>query len=242
MTRPDPSLDAPLAQRDSPEIATLLRLYRAALDAADPRVVVPGHLPQPPSGRTVVVGVGKAAAAMAQSVEAHWPGPLEGVVVVPRGAALPLHRVRVMEGSHPVPDEASVQGARALLAAVANLGADDLVIALVSGGGSALCALPAEGVTLEDKQGITRALLARGATIHEINTVRRHLSAIKGGRLAAAAHPARVFTLVISDIPGDDLAQVASGPTLASAATAAEALAILRRYSIDAGATIVDGL
>jgi hydroxypyruvate reductase len=225
-----------------PQVETLLGLYRAALAAADPRAVVPGRLPDPPAGRTVVVGLGKAAAAMAQSVEAHWPGPLQGAVVVPRGAALPLRHLRVIEASHPVPDESSVRGARALLGAVAGLHADDLVIALVSGGGSSLCALPPDGVALEDKQRITRALLARGATIHEMNTVRRHLSAIKGGRLAAAAFPARVVTLVISDIPGDDPAQVASGPTIASAATAAQALAVLRRYEVEAGEFIVERL
>src|SRR5262249_46176328 len=152
-------------------VEMLLGLYRAALAAADPREVVPDNLPDPGSGRTVVVGMGKAAAAMAQSVEDHWPGPLEGVVVVPHGSALPLRQVRVIEASHPVPDASSVGAARAGLDAVANLREDDLVIALVSGGGSSLCALPAPGIALEDKQRITRALLARGATIHEINTV-----------------------------------------------------------------------
>lgn len=210
----------------------LLQLYRAALDAADPLRVIPPHLPAPPKGRTVVVGVGKAAAAMALAVERHWPGPLSGVVVVPEGATLALEKIKVLTGSHPVPSHASVLGAEALLAAVSGLTSDDLVIALVSGGGSALCAKPAEGLSLEEKQGITRALLLGGATIAEINTVRRHLSAIKGGRLAAAAYPAQVLTLLISDIPGDEPSLIASGPTLPDASSCADALAVLQRYKI----------
>lgn len=210
----------------------LLRLYRAALDAADPMKVVPPHLPARPSGRTVVVGVGKAAAAMARAVQAHWQGSLSGVVVVPPGAGLPLQYIRVIEGSHPIPNENSVVGAKALLQAVTGLSKDDLVIALVSGGGSAVCALPAEGLSLVDKQSITQKLLRRGATIAEINTVRRHLSAIKGGRLAARAYPARVVTLLISDIPGDHASLIASGPTLADNTSCADALAVLKRYDI----------
>jgi glycerate 2-kinase len=220
----------------------LLRLYRAMLAAADPHLVIPPNLPPRPSGRTVVVGVGKAAAAMAQAVEGHWGGPLEGVVVVPHGAALPLGRIRVVESSHPVPDEHSVAAATSLLDAVTGLSEDDLVIALISGGGSALCALPASGITLEEKQRITRKLLACGASIHEMNIVRKHLSAIKGGRLAAAAYPARVVSLVISDVPGDDPTQVASGPTLASDSLPQDALAILERYAIGASDTILQGL
>lgn len=220
----------------------LLDLYGAALAAADPMTVQPLHLPAPPPGRTVVVGVGKAAAAMARAVEAHWPGPLSGVVVVPEGAALPTQRIRIHEASHPVPDERSVAGARLLMAAVSGLQADDLVIALVSGGGSSLCALPALGLALADKQRITRELLQRGASIAEINTVRRHLSGIKGGRLAAQAHPARVLTLLISDIPGDDPALVASGPTLPDTSTCADALALLHRYGLDDVGTVRDAL
>lgn len=217
-----------------PPVLLLLDLYRAALSAADPRQVLPAFLPPPPRGRTVVVGVGKAAAAMAQAVEDHWHGgPLGGVVAVPRGATLPLRHLRQVEGSHPVPDAHSVEAGRALMAAVAGLGPDDLVIALVSGGGSALCALPAEGVTLADKQAVTRALLRGGATIHEINVVRKHLSAIKGGRLAAAAAPARVVSLLISDIPGDDPALIASAPTLADPSTCADALAVLEAYAVE---------
>lgn len=219
----------------SPELPAhelLLQLYRAALGAADPLQVIPPHLPPPPKGRTVVVGVGKAAAAMAEAVEAHWQGPLQGVVVVPEGATRPLRHIQVLTGSHPVPDASSVRGGDALLQAVSGLQPDDLVIALVSGGGSALCAKPADGLTLEEKQSVTRELLLRGASISEINTVRRHLSAIKGGRLAAAAHPARVVTLLISDIPGDEPTLIASGPTMADASTCADALAVLQRYGI----------
>lgn len=210
----------------------LRRMYDAAVASAQPDLCVARHLPEPPKGRTVVVGVGKAAAAMAKALEAHWQGALSGVVVVPTGAALPLRQIQVMVGSHPVPDQSSVDGGKALMQAVTGLTPDDLVIALVSGGGSALCALPAPGLTLEDKQELTRALLLRGAPINEINTVRRHLSAIKGGRLAAAAFPARVVTLLISDIPGDDPALIASGPTLPDTSTCADALVILHRYEI----------
>lgn len=211
----------------------LLRLYQAALAAADPMKVVPARLPQAPRGRTVVVGLGKAAASMARAVEAHWPASLSGVVVVPPGASLPLKHIKVCEGSHPVPDARSVAAADQLMQAVTGLTADDLVIALISGGGSALCCLPAPGLHLADKQHITRELLQRGATIAEINTVRRHLSAIKGGRLAAQAYPARVVTLLISDIPGDEPTLIASGPTLADPSTCADALAVLRRFEVD---------
>jgi hydroxypyruvate reductase len=224
------------------QVEQLLRAYHAMLDAVDPRRVVAAYLPRPPAGRTVVVGLGKAAAAMAQAVEANWAGELAGTVVVPQGAALPLRRIRVLEASHPVPDERSVQAARALLDAVSGLGPDDLVIALVSGGGSALCALPVAGLVLADKQRITKALLASGASIHEMNAVRKHLSAVKGGRLAAAAAPARVVTLVISDIPGDDPALVASGPTFATASTPRDALEILQRYRLDPGGALAQRL
>lgn len=216
----------------SPIPGFLRRLYDCALSAAAPAKVVPPYLPLPPKGRTVVVGVGKAACAMAQAVEAHWKGALDGVVVVPVGAALPTTRIRVHESSHPIPDERSLEGAELLMQAVSGLQPDDLVIALVSGGGSALSCLPAPGLSLEEKQHITQALLACGATISEINTVRKHLSAFKGGRLAAQAFPARVVTLVISDIPGDDPAMVASGPTMADVSTCADALAVLARHGL----------
>ncbi len=217
----------------SPNIDLLDTQFAAMRAAADPLKVLPAHLPVPPKGRTVVVGAGKAAAAMAAAVEAAWPGPLSGVVAVPPGATLPLRWVRQIEGRHPVPDEHSVLAARSLLEAVRGLGPDDMVLALVSGGGSALCALPAQGLSLADKQQITRALLLRGATIHEINTVRKHLSAIKGGRLALAAHPARVVSLLISDIPGDDPAMIASAPTLPDQSCCVDALAVLNRYGVE---------
>ncbi len=220
-------------EKHAEKIDFLTRLYKEALDAADPMKVVPPHLPAAPRGRTVVVGVGKAAAAMACAVEENWSGPLEGVVVVPEGAVMPTKYIHVHESSHPVPDERSIAGAQLLMEAVSDLTEDDLVIALVSGGGSALCALPAAGLTLADKQHITRELLKRGASISEINVVRKHLSAIKGGRLAAHAYPAEVVSLLISDVPGDDPALIASGPTLADESTCQDALDILQRYDID---------
>lgn len=214
-------------------VKLLLRLYHAALAAADPMKVVPSYLPSPPRGRTVVVGIGKAAASMAKAVEANWKGELTGVVVVPVGAGLPLQRIRICEASHPVPDERSVTAATELMKAVAGLTSDDLVIALISGGGSALCCLPAKGLSLAEKQHITRQLLKCGATIAEINTVRKHLSAIKGGRLATHAFPAQVVTLMISDIPGDEPTFIASAPTLADPTSCADALKILKRYGIN---------
>ncbi|MEE8445307.1 MAG: glycerate kinase [Alphaproteobacteria bacterium] len=202
-------------------------LFDAALAAVAAERRVPPCLPPPPGGRTVVVGAGKAAAAMARAVENNWPGALSGIVVAPYGHAVPCDRIEVIEAAHPVPDAAGVEAARRLLDAVAALGPDDLVIALMSGGGSALLASPAPGITLADKQALTTALLKSGAPIGEMNAVRKHLSAIKGGRLATAAWPAPVTTLVVSDVPGDDPATVASGPTLGDATTLAEARAIL---------------
>lgn len=231
-----------MADALSRQVALLTDLYRAALAAADPMTVLPPHLPSPPAGRTVVVGVGKAAAAMACAVEAHWNGPLSGVVAVPRGATLPLKFIEQIEGNHPVPDGRSVQAGQRLMEAVRGLKSDDLVLALISGGGSASCALPAEGVSLQQKQAITRALLLRGATIHEMNTVRKHLSALKGGCLAARAYPARVVSLLISDIPGDDPALIASSPTLADPTTCADALQVLDRYEVEVPARVRDAL
>jgi|SRR5580658_1477575 glycerate 2-kinase len=217
----------------------LLRaMFDAAIGAASPALVLPRHLPEPPRGRTVVVGAGKAAAAMARAVEAHWPGPLSGLVVTRYGHAVPCARIEVVEARHPVPDAAGRAAAGRILAAVQGLGAEDLVLCLISGGGSALLALPAAGLTLEDKQAVTRTLLNCGATIQEFNCVRKHLSAIKGGRLAAAAFPARVVTLCISDVPGDDPAVIASGPTVPDPTTNADALAILERYAVPAPASI----
>jgi len=189
-------------------------LFGAAVAAADPAVMLAGHLPAPGAGRNIVIGAGKAAAAMAAALEAAWPDvDLEGVVVTRYGHGAPTRRIRVMEAAHPVPDAASVAGARAVLAAVAGLTAEDQVIALISGGASALLALPAPGLTLEDKQLVAKALLASGAPIATMNRVRKALSGVKGGRLAAACAPARLVTLAISDVPGDDPAVIGSGPT-----------------------------
>ncbi len=221
--------------------ALLGAMFRAAVDAAAAGRCVPPHLPPPPRGRTVVVGAGKAAAAMARAVEAHWPAdrPLSGLVVTRYGHGVgPLARIEVIEAAHPVPDAASGAAAARILAAVRGLGPEDLVLALISGGGSALLALPAPGVSLADKQAVARALLASGADIREMNAVRKHLSAIKGGRLAAAAAPAPVVTLAISDVPGDDLAVIASGPTVADPTTLADARAVLARYAITPPAAV----
>lgn len=212
----------------------LLRdMFEAAVGVALPAKCVPPHLPPLPRGRTIVVGAGKASGAMAKAVEDHWAAPIEGLVVTRYGHAAPCRRITVVEASHPVPDAAGQDAARRILAMVQGLTPDDLVLCLISGGGSALLALPPGGVTLADKQAINKALLKSGATISEMNCVRRHLSAIKGGRLAAAAAPARVVALMISDVPGDDPAVIASGPTVADPTTSAAALAILKKYEID---------
>ncbi|MBN9697007.1 MAG: glycerate kinase [Zoogloea sp.] len=211
----------------------LSALFDAAVQAAQPAHCIPRFLPAPPKGRTLVIGAGKASAAMAQALERHWPGPLSGLVVTRYGYAVPCERIEIVEAAHPVPDAAGREAAGRLLELVQGLSADDLVICLISGGGSALLPLPGEGVSLEDKQAINRALLKSGATISEMNCVRRHLSAIKGGRLAAACHPARVVNLLISDVPGDNPMDIASGPTVADPTTCADALEIVRRYGID---------
>lgn len=211
----------------------LRRMFDAAVGAARPALCLPPFLPAPPPGRLVVVGAGKASAAMAQAVEANWSGPLSGLVVTRYGHAVPCRRIEVVEAAHPVPDAAGLGAARRMLDRVRGLTEDDLVLCLISGGGSALLPLPLDGVTLDDKQAVGRSLLASGATIAEMNCVRRHLSAVKGGRLAAACHPARVLTLSISDVPGDNPADIASGPTVADPTSCADALAIVRRYGID---------
>ena len=208
------------------------RMFAAAVEAAQPAHCIAPWLPEPPRGRTIVIGAGKASAAMAQALERHWPARLEGMVVTRYGYAVPCERIRIVEAAHPVPDAAGLDAARRMLELVQGLGEDDLVICLVSGGGSSLLPLPGEGVTLEDKQAINRALLASGASITEMNCVRRHLSAIKGGRLAAACHPARVLNLLISDVPGDNPMDIASGPTVADPTTCADALEIVQRYGI----------
>lgn len=220
----------------------LLSLFDAAVAAALPARVVPPNLPPPPKGRTIVIGAGKAAAAMAAAVEQHWTGPLSGLVVTRYGHAVPTKRIAVVEAGHPVPDAAGTGAATRILGLVREAGKDDLVLCLISGGGSALLALPAPGLTLADKQTVTRALLRSGATISEINTLRKHLSAIKGGRLAAAAWPARLVTLAISDVPGDDPGTIASGPTVADPTTFADARAILAKYHIVPPAAVAEHL
>ena len=215
------------------ELALLRAMLDAAIAAALPDRIVPAHLPPPPKGRTIVLGAGKASAAMAKAVEDHWPGLLEGLVVTRYDHAVPCRRIEIVEAAHPVPDAAGRAAAERILALAQSAGPDDLVLCLISGGGSSLLALPAEGLTLEDKQAVNKALLASGADIGQMNTVRRHLSAIKGGRLAAAAHPAKVVSLLISDVPGDDPAAIASGPTVPDPTTFADAQAILARYGIE---------
>src|SRR5258706_11090225 len=213
--------------------ALLRDMFQAAVDAATPARVLKRYLPAPPRGRTVVVGAGKAAAAMAAAVEQLWPSDaLGGLVVTRYGHAVPCRNVTVIEAAHPVPDAAGTEAAERILGLVSGLGADDLVLCLISGGGSALLVLPAPGLSLSDKRDVTAALLKSGATIGEINTVRKHLSAIKGGRLAAAAAPARLVTLAISDVPGDDPATIASGPTVPDPTTFADARAVLEKYRI----------
>ncbi len=217
--------------------ATLLRrMFDAAIASAQPALCVPPYLPKPSElgahGRLIVIGAGKASAAMARAVEDHWDGPLSGVVVTRYGYAVPCRQIRIAEAAHPVPDEAGQHAARSMLDVVHGLHTDDIVLCLISGGGSSLLPLPIEGLTLAHKQAVNRALLDSGATIGEMNTVRRHLSAIKGGRLAAACHPARVITLLLSDVPGDDPIDIASGPTVADPTTCADALAIVQRYGM----------
>jgi glycerate 2-kinase len=212
---------------------TLRALFDAALAAAEPRRALERHIPEPVRGRTVVVGAGKASAAMARAFEALWPGPLEGLVLTRYGHAAPCSQIEIVEAAHPVPDAAGRQAAARILALARGLGPDDQLVFLASGGGSALLSLPAPGLTLDDKQRVTRALLRSGATISEINAVRKHLSAIKGGRLAAAAAPARIVTLAISDVPGDDPAVIASGPTVPDPTTYADARGVLAKYRIE---------
>jgi glycerate 2-kinase len=212
----------------------LLDLYAGAVAAVSAEKSLPAHLPQPsPRGRTLVIGAGKGAAAMAKVVQDRWQGDISGLVVTRYGHGIDCKRIEVVEAAHPVPDEAGRRAAGRMLQMVQGLSADDLVLCLISGGGSSLLALPAEGITLEQKQALNKALLRSGAAIGEMNCVRKHLSAIKGGRLALACAPARVVTLMISDVPGDDPGIIASGPTLPDATTCADALAILGKYNIE---------
>ena len=220
----------------------LKAMFQAAVDAAAPSLCVPAHLPRRPKGRTIVIGGGKASGAMARAVEDHWEGPLEGLVVTRYGHKLPTTRIEVVEARHPVPDAAGREAAARILKLVQGLTPDDLVLCLISGGGSALLALPAEGLTLEDKQAVNKALLKSGATIGEMNAVRKHLSSIKGGRLAVAAAPARVVALMISDVPGDDPSVIASGPTVADPTSSEDALAIIDKYGIPVPPGIIERL
>ena len=215
--------------------ALLEQSFRAAVAAADPLKVLPAHLPRPPRGRTFVAAAGKAAAAMALAVERHWPrgAPLEGLAITRYAHGLPTERIRVIEAGHPVPDAAGEAGARTLLEKVRALGPDDLLLALVSGGGSSLLSLPAPGITMDSLKTVTRELLRCGAPIQEINTVRKHLSAIQGGRLAAACR-APVLALIVSDVTGDDPTHIASGPCAPDPTTVADARAVLRKYGIPA--------
>lgn len=230
----------------------LRHLYNVAVQRALPLHNTAAHLPTPPDpakGRTLVLGAGKAGGAMAQAVEALWPAdaPLSGLVVTryghtpPRPAGLPS-RIEVVEAAHPVPDAAGLQAAERILELTQGLTADDLVLCLISGGGSSLLTLPAEGIDLQLKQDINRQLLASGANISEMNCLRKHLSRIKGGRLAAACSPARVVTLTISDVPGDDPSIIASGPTVPDATSCADALAILQRYAINVPDSVLQAL
>ena len=214
----------------------LRQMFEAAIAAAQPARCVPPYLPEPPAGRLFVIGAGKASAAMARAVEEHWPGELSGLVVTRHGYAVPCRRIEIVEAAHPVPVAAGLDAARRMVDRVSGLNVDDVVLCLISGGGSALLPLPGARLTLADKQAVNRALLRSGATISEMNCVRRHLSAIKGGRLAAACHPARVVTLLISDVPGDHPMDIASGPTVPDPTTCADAMTILDRYGIDAPA------
>ena len=216
-----------------PEPRALLRqMFDAAVAAAQPARCLAAHLPKPPKGRTIVIGAGKASAEMARALEANWSGPLEGLVVTRYGYDVPCQHIEIVQAAHPVPDAAGLEAAQRIRALVSDLTPDDLVIALISGGGSSLLVAPGDGLTLQDKQAVNTALLASGASISEMNCVRRHLSSLKGGRLGALCHPAQLCTLLISDVPGDLPMDIASGPTVADASTCAQALDILQRYQI----------
>ena len=220
----------------------LTDLFETAVAAADPARVIRANLPDRPKGRTIVIGAGKGSAQMAAAFEKVWDGPIEGVVVTRYGYGAPCERIEIIEAAHPVPDAAGLAASRRLFAAVADLTEDDLVVALISGGGSALLPSPAEGLTLDDEIAVNKALLASGAPIAAMNAVRKHVSTIKGGRLAAAAFPARVFTLVVSDIPGDNPAFVASGPTVPDRTSRDDALKIVERYRLPLPRAVLDHL
>lgn len=215
----------------------LRNLFARAVETADPMLRIPEFLPEKPDGRVVVIGAGKASARMAEAVESVW-GPCEGLVITRYGYARPTEAIEIVEAAHPVPDENGAQATRRILELLRGLGPDDFVLALISGGGSALLTDPAGGITSEEKREINAALLASGAPIGQMNVVRKHLSCVKGGQLAAAAYPARMLSLMISDVPGDDPASIASGPTVGDISSPEEALDILHRYDIDIPASI----
>lgn len=217
---------------DAADKDLLTRLFEAAVKAADPKAALGPNLPEPPKGRTVVIGAGKGSAQLAAAFEELWSTPVEGVVVTRYGYAAPCKNIRVLEAAHPVPDEAGISATKALFDAVRGLTEDDLVVALISGGGSALLPAPPEGLTLEDEAALNEALLASGAPISAMNMIRKQVSQVKGGRLAAAAHPARVVSLIVSDVPGDDPAQVASGPTVPDGTVRKDALAAVAAYGV----------
>jgi glycerate 2-kinase len=223
-----------------PEPRALLRqMFDASVAAAQPSRCLAAHLPEPPKGRTIVIGAGKASAEMARALEANWSGPLTGLVVTRYGYDVPCQQIEIVQAAHPVPDAAGLEAAQRIRALVSNLTSNDLVVALISGGGSSLLVAPGEGLTLQDKQAVNTALLASGASISEMNCVRRHLSSLKGGRLGALCHPARLCTLLISDVPGDLPMDIASGPTVADTSTCAQALDILQRYQIEVPASVL---
>lgn len=220
----------------------LLNMFKAAIAAAQPSLCVPRHLPSPPKGRMIVIGAGKASAAMAKAVEDHWDGPLVGLVVTQYGYSVPCRSIKIVEASHPIPDAAGLKASQQILDLVRGLTPDDTVLCLISGGGSSLLPLPIQGLTLDEKQNINMQLLTCGASVHEINCVRRHMSAIKGGRLAAACYPAKVVTLMISDVPGNDYTSIASGPTVGDPTSCADALAIIDKYQISIPESLRDKL
>ena len=221
-------MNAPTAPRE-----LLTRLFEAAIEAAQPVHCLRRFLPEAPRGRLLVIGIGKASASMAKAFEDHWSGPFTGLALTRYGYQLPCEHFEVIEAAHPVPDEAGLLASQRIMAMVSGLTADDTVLFLISGGGSALLTLPYEGISLADKQAVNRALLRSGANICEMNVIRRHLSAIKGGRLAAACHPARVISLLISDVPDDSPVDIASGPTVADPTTCGDALALVKRYGMN---------
>ena len=227
----------------APATHELLReIFDAAVAAADPKLCVPQHMPEPPVGRTIVIGAGKASAAMARAFEDHWDGEVSGLVLTRYGHGVECEHIEIVEASHPVPDEAGQRAAARIGSLVDDLTEDDLVVCLISGGGSALLSAPASGLTLDDKQIVNRELLACGAPITEMNCVRKHLSGLKGGRLAMRAAPARMWSLIISDVPGDDPSVVASGPTVPDPSTREDAMAIIRKYHLDVPVAVTDFL